>query len=322
MLPCSSNSKFNCWLYIGLALAGLLSTAFCCQSLQAQGGEKSPRTNAVNPFLADDEEVVLIADAVDDRAIKKLISTRAESLLPDPEVSLIRGFDEQLTRTETELKLPRIKTAPLESHEVYPSVAPSVLVLSKVYKCGRCTRWHDRSAGAFVLTAAGAIMTNHHVVAGLKPDERAMVATTVNGKVYVVKEILAADKLNDIAILQLDLPAGEKLQPAKIAAEAIPGEDVYVISHPVGRFFTLTKGVVSRNAMIHTPNGSSKRLYITAEFAKGSSGAPIFNGRGEVVGMVASTQSIYYTETGDEQKNLQMVFRNCIPAASVHALLK
>ena len=194
--------------------------------------------------------------------------------------------------------------------------------LSKVYKCGRCTRWHDRSAGAFAITADGAIVTNHHVVEGVQPDERALVATAANGKVYVVKEILAADELNDIAILQLELPTGEKLTPAKIAERAIPGEDVYAISHPVSRFYTLTKGVVSRNAMMHTPKGSAKRLYITAEFAKGSSGSPIFNSRGEVVGIVSSTQSIYYTETQEQQKNLQMVFRNCVPASSVHLLLK
>ncbi|MAX22363.1 MAG: hypothetical protein CMJ60_09365, partial [Planctomycetaceae bacterium] len=162
----------------------------------------------------------------------------------------------------------------------------------------------------------------HHVVEGVQPDERALVATAANGKVYVVKEILAADELNDIAILQLELPTGEKLTPAKIAERAIPGEDVYAISHPVSRFYTLTKGVVSRNAMMHTPKGSAKRLYITAEFAKGSSGSPIFNSRGEVVGIVSSTQSIYYTETQEQQKNLQMVFRNCVPASSVHLLLK
>ena len=271
---------------------------------------------------ADSSQTGLISDVVDDRAIKQLISSKADLLLPDPEVSLLKGFEEQIKRSETKLKLPKLKSAALASHEVYPAVAPSVLVLSKVYKCGRCTRWHDRSAGAFAITADGAIVTNHHVVEGVQPDERALVATAANGKVYVVKEILAADELNDIAILQLELPAGEKLIPAKIAERAIPGEDVYAISHPVSRFYTLTKGVVSRNAMMHTPKGSAKRLYITAEFAKGSSGSPIFNSRGEVVGIVSSTQSIYYTETQDQQKNLQMVFRNCVPASSVHLLLK
>ena len=283
----------------------------------------------LNRFISTNKSVLaagngngLISDIVDDRAIKQLISQKAEYLLPNPEESLLEGFVEQIKRSQTKLKLPKLKSSELASHEVYPAVAPSVLVLSKVYKCGRCTRWHDRSAGAFAITASGAIVTNHHVVEGVQPDEKALVATAANGNVYVVKEILAADKLNDIAILQLELPDGEELTPAKIAERAVPGEDVYAISHPVSRFYTLTKGVVSRNAMMHTPDGSAKRLYITAEFAKGSSGSPIFNSRGEVVGIVSSTQSIYYTQTQQEQKNLQMVFRNCVPASSVHLLLK
>ncbi|MDP7204284.1 MAG: serine protease [Pirellulaceae bacterium] len=304
------------------ALVGLSLISGWSMPLGAQESGKAPRNNATNPFATPQEEIGSLTDVVDDRAIKKLISTRAEALLPDPEVSLTANFGEQLRRTETSLRLPKVKSAALASHEVYPAVSPSVLVLSKVYKCGRCTRWHDRSAGAFALTANGAIVTNYHVVNGLKEDERALVATSASGKVYVVKEILAADELNDIAILQLEMPAGEKLQPAKIAAKAIPGEDVYVISHPAGRFYTLTKGVVSRNAIVYANNVSRQRLYVTAEFAKGSSGSPIFNSRGEVVGIVASTQSIYYTQTAEEQKNLQMVFRNCVPASAVHSLVK
>ncbi|MBK95987.1 MAG: hypothetical protein CMJ79_09790 [Planctomycetaceae bacterium] len=316
-----SNSNFKCWTCILAALIGTFSVALMCQSLQAQQNLPGLLAHS-NRLLTANDDVDLITDVVDDRAIKQLISQQAEFLLSDPDVSLLKGFEEQIKRQETKLKLPKLKSAPLASHEVFPAVAPSVLVLSKVYKCGRCTRWHDRSAGAFAITADGAIVTNHHVVDGVQADERALVATAANGKVYVVKEILAADKLNDIAVLQLEMPNGEKLRPAKIAPRAIPGEDVYAISHPVGRFFTLTKGVVSRNAMMHSQQGSSKRLYITAEFAKGSSGSPIFNSRGEVVGIVSSTQSIYYTETADEQKNLQMVFRNCVPASSVHMLLK
>ncbi len=304
-----------------LLLTSFFTLALTMTPVQAQEGLLNRLATSIT-LVADGSENGLISDVVDDRKIKQLISTKAELLLPDPDVSLLTGFEEQIKRSETKLKLPKLKSVELSSHEVYPAVAPSVLVLSKVYKCGRCTRWHDRSAGAFAITAQGAIVTNHHVVEGLQADERALVATAANGNVYVVKEILAADKLNDIAILQLDLPAGEKLTPAKIAERAIPGEDVYAISHPVSRFYTLTKGVVSRNAMMHTPEGSAKRLYITAEFAKGSSGSPIFNNRGEVVGIVSSTQSIYYTQTKEEQKNLQMVFRNCVPASSVHLLLK
>lgn len=305
-----------------LALMTIVAVAVCVVPTQAEAVRKTLAHSTNSQLASDNNDAGLISDTVDDRAIRALISKQAELLLPDAKESLVTGFDAQLERTETKLRLPRIKSMPLEPHEVYPSVTPSVLVLSKVFKCGRCTRWHDRSAGAFVLTADGAIVTNYHVVEELKSDERALVATSASGKVYVVKEILAADKLNDIAILKLEIPDGDRLQPAKIAERAFPGEDVYAISHPASRFFTLTKGVVSRNAVMHSDDGPSKRVYITAEFAKGSSGSPVFNSRGEVVGMVSSTQSIYYTETPKEQKNLQMVFRNCVPASAIHGLLK
>ena len=315
----TKNHPYRWILLVGIS--SLLNCVLMASSVHAQNFlNRLANTNAV--LTDNDNDSELISDVVDDRAIKQLISKKAEFLLSNPEESLLGDFEEQIKRAQTKLKIPKLKSSELASHEVYPTVAPSVLVLSKVYKCGRCTRWHDRSAGAFAITADGAIVTNHHVVEGVQPDERALVATAANGNVYVVKEILAANKLNDIAILRLELPDGEKLTPAKIADRAIPGEDVYAISHPVSRFYTLTKGVVSRNAMMHTPNGSAKRLYITAEFAKGSSGSPIFNSRGEVVGIVSSTQSIYYTQTPEEQKNLQMVFRNCVPASSMHLLLK
>ena len=263
-----------------------------------------------------------LIDTVDDRAIKQLISTKADKLLADEKVVQIKKIGDQISRTQTSIKLPRIKTNELTSREMYDSVTPTVLILSKIYKCGRCERWHDRSAGAFVLTATGAIVTNYHVVEAVRDDERALGATTVTGEVYPVRELLAANETDDVAILQLELPDGVRLQPAKIADRAWPGEDAIVISHPVGRFFTLTKGIVSRNAMMHRQNASSKRLFITAGYAKGSSGSPVFNNHGEVIGIVSSTESIYYTESQDEQKNLQMVLRNCVQAQSVFSLIK
>ena len=69
---------------------------------------------------ADSSQNGLISDIVDDRAIKQLISSKAELLLPDPEVSLLEGFEEQIKRSETKLKLPKLKSAILASHEVYP----------------------------------------------------------------------------------------------------------------------------------------------------------------------------------------------------------
>ena len=290
----------------------ILSFAICISSFSFAADPETP--GSTSGFE--------LTDPVDDRAIKNMISSKSDVLLTDDTVVHFKKIEDQLNRKQTELRLPRLKTTELASREFYQKVTPSVLILSKMYKCGRCERWHDRSAGAFVLTADGAIVTNYHVVEGALDDERAMVATTSTGEVYPVKELLAASQTNDVVILQLALPRGVQLQPAKVAQRSWPGEDAIVISHPVGRFYTLTKGTVSRNATLRLKEGTSNRLFITADYAKGSSGSPVFNSFGEVIGLVSSTESIYYTETKDVQKNLQMVFHNCVQGQAVLSLIK
>ena len=56
---------------------------------------------------------------------------------------------------------------------------------------------------------------------------------------------------------------------------------------------------------------------ITAAYGKGSSGAPVLNEYGAAVGIVSRTSSLYYTVEKGVQKNLQMVFRTCVPVANV-----
>jgi hypothetical protein len=98
---------------------------------------------------------------------------------------------------------------------------------------------------------------------------------------------------------------GEKCQAQRIKASAgrqgvRAGERVYCLSHPGGYFFMFTPGMVARvnlkrnevlNEHGHT-NGLLTRpllfLNVTAEFAPGSSGAPIADEAGNVVGQVAS----------------------------------
>jgi hypothetical protein len=48
----------------------------------------------------------------------------------------------------------------------------------------------------------------------------------------------------------------------------------------------------------------------------------VVNEKGQVVGMVANTESIYYTNDNGKQENLQMVIRNCVPSASILQLIR
>jgi len=65
-------------------------------------------------------------------------------------------------------------------------------------------------------------------------------------------------------------------------------------------------------------------MTVTAEFARGSRGGPIMDDFGNVVGMVTSTQSIYYPSKNKTVKKgpLQMVIRNCVPVSSIRALIE
>ena len=47
----------------------------------------------------------------------------------------------------------------------------------------------------------------------------------------------------------------------------------------------------------------------------------MLNSAGEVVGIAASTESLYYTDKDGEQKNLQMVFKNCVPVSQLRELI-
>ena len=190
--------------------------------------------------------------------------------------------------------------------------------MGRLYNCGKCSKWHTSMASAFAIGQDGIIVTNHHV---LEKDEGEILgAMDFQGNVFSVDKVLAANREDDLVILKL---RDAKLIPMALAKPANVGADVWVISHPNRKLFTMTKGMVSRYQMI-LKNGQKpgRRMSITADYAKGSSGAPVFNRKGQVVGVVSSTSSIYYSVENGKKENLQMVFKNCIPVESIHELIQ
>ena len=104
-----------------------------------------------------------------------------------------------------------------------------------------------------------------------------------------------------------------------LAASARIGAPILVLSHPVSHFYSLTSGIISRYFTQRRRDGVVNFLSITADFAKGSSGAPVVDEFGAVVGVVWNTYSIYFDDDDDAKKdNLQMVIKDC---ATSRALL-
>jgi serine protease Do len=197
----------------------------------------------------------------------------------------------------------------------------AVYLISSVYLCGKCDKWHlGGTASAWALTADGLMVTNHHVFAKAKGG--AMGVCGADGKTHRIIEVVAADEANDIAIFRVD---AKDLKPLPIGPDAKVGSSVEVVSHPERRFFTHTFGKVSRYHQLPGKADKPKRVMmsITADYAKGSSGGPVLDAEGRVIGMVASTQSIYYESSArDKLKGpLQMVVKNCVPVSAISAML-
>jgi S1-C subfamily serine protease len=127
----------------------------------------------------------------------------------------------------------------------------------------------------------GQVVTNLHVVRGAA---RAEIKTLDGkGKVFPVTGTLAVDEEGDLALLNVDMPL-ERARSSELATE-LPdeGETIFVIGNPLKLEGSVSDGIVS--AVREVPN-SYRIIQITAPISHGNSGSPVFNLRGQVLGVV------------------------------------
>jgi len=137
----------------------------------------------------------------------------------------------------------------------------------------------------FFISSDGQIATNYHVVEGAG----SLSARTYQGKTIRVEAIVATDETNDLAVIRAE--TGEYLPLTLGRSSSIEtGERVVVLGNPLGLDFTLSEGIVSavRGAEDLKDRGLDvPHLQISAPISFGSSGSPVMNLSGEVIGVVA-----------------------------------
>jgi serine protease Do len=257
---------------------------------------------------------------IEDEVFKSTMTRKAISLMEQGQTVSMPVLIRQLRIDSCPLELQSPESGVYDPVDLYPTASRSVVAIGGVYKCDRCSRWHMSTASGFVITASGAIVTNYHVVDD--PENQTLVVMTADREVYPVQQVLAASRADDLAILKIEADGLTPLPLVGRLADAPVGSAVSVISHPDGRFFFYSTGVVSRHLKLRSTGRTIDALTISAEYARGSSGAPVLNQQGQVVAVVSSTESIYYTQDASRQRDLQMVFRTCIPAASILRLIR
>jgi hypothetical protein len=134
----------------------------------------------------------------------------------------------------------------------------------------------------FFISGDGRVMTNYHVIR----HGKSAVVKLPNGAFFVVEGVLAIDKFRDIALIKA---RGENFHTVTLgnSDKLEVGEEVVAIGNPLSLESTVSNGIVSAIRTIDEAGG--KFLQITAPISPGSSGGPLFDMAGEVVGITTSS---------------------------------
>ena len=318
------------WLSIGLAVSAFVLSIAMTQSVSAQtekGSRAAPSLGVLEGRVKNELIYRVFLQA------GKQLNERDDVMTP---AEISDGLKESNKRSGV-----AVPSVAVDEKAVYQNMARSSLLFGTVFDCGRCSKLHASIAGGVVVSADGLAITNYHVLDRAGNGTEEVFAVSFDGKSHPIKKVLSADKIADVALVQLG--GDGPFFPAPIAGKMpMPLEPVTILSNPKNQFFVVTQGVVSRHV---TPGGRRQGEWteVTADYAAGSSGSGVFNSRGEVVGLVSRNYPIIRTaksrtmakgngkDQSDEPGKLQtpgsrgseafveMVLRRCVTLDAIRA---
>ena len=254
-----------------------------------------------NQLNAQKEEVAVSISFSDDaEAYTGTLSTESDA----PESASQGDVTISLNRTPSSYEnIPQ--EGGMSWQEIYRKNIPAVVSVS-------CTGWAGASAGSgVIISGSGYIVTSCHVVADAEEilvrlsDDRTLTAVLVG-----------ADPASDLAVLHIE---GDNLTPAEFgnSGSLRVGDAVAAIGDPLGAELggSMRDGIISAISRDVTVAGRTMTLLQTsAVLGDGSSGGPLINCYGQVVG-IYTTKIGPYTQDGEESLGI------AIPSATVKEIV-
>ena len=236
---------------------------------------------------------------------------------------LQKNFDERITVLQEQLESYQnqkheeitVSVEGMTPAQIYNQNIESIVAVNcttKVTENGKT--YQATSAGSgFVFTADGYVVTNHHVIDGASTISVAWYDGTTMDAV-----LIGSDSVNDIALLKVE---AENLRPVSIgnSSDLQVGDQVVAIGNALGELsFSLTVGYVSGTDRSVTTDGTTQTMIQTdASLNSGNSGGPLFNAKGEVIGITTAKYS-GTTSSGASIEGIGFA----IPMDDVHGMLE
>jgi Do/DeqQ family serine protease len=214
-----------------------------------------------------------------------------------PSVGVLLSLLAQVAPTPTELGtsvaplVDRVKASvvTIQSTKVIPRVVnedPTMQYFRERFGLGQAPARRETQRGlgsGFVVNKSGVILTNNHVVAGA--DE---VWVQLSDERRFEARVVGSDPSTDVAVVKLTRPPGD-LRPVQIgnSEQVRVGDYVLAIGNPLGLGQTVTMGIVSAKNRMLGGRITQYEDFIQTDAAinQGNSGGPLFNFKGEVIGI-------------------------------------
>jgi serine protease Do len=212
----------------------------------------------------------MIGSAVADSAVQA--PTPARSFVESPFTPLV----EKLTPSVVNVKVSKLEKADFPFQQMPGNPFGQFFNNPRAHQ----ERPVQGAGSGVIISSDGYILTNNHVVEGAKE-----VQVTMDNKKEFKAEIVGRDPKTDLAIIKID--AGKNLPAASIGdSNALRvGDWVLAIGNPFGLNQTVTSGIVSAKGRVIGAGPYDDFIQTDASINPGNSGGPLFNMKGEVVGI-------------------------------------
>jgi S1-C subfamily serine protease len=191
-----------------------------------------------------------------------------------------------------------VKTGPavMEPKQILQRESPAIVTVTSLDKAGKAISM----GSGFIVRSNGVVITNYHVVKGAQDAQIKL----KNGEIYDNVQVLDYDVRRDLVVLKIRAIGLAEVTLGD-SATVETGDRAYAIGNPEGLAYTISDGLISGR---HIMNGT-EMLQISVPISHGSSGGPLYNTFGQVIGITAAG----ITEEGAQNLNFAIPIKYAIP---------